>query len=82
MRLILITACYYPSCIFQILARKACNTHLYDMVTEVNAIVKQREGWNPESKYHRYSCFEIPKFLHTTPSLFESVIFLFSVSLI
>ncbi|XP_076825776.1 caspase-2-like [Clavelina lepadiformis] len=54
---------WYIQALVRVLAFHSCEKHLIEMMTMVNNLVKQREGWCPSSVNHR--CKEMSEFQST-----------------
>ncbi|XP_061054826.1 caspase-2 isoform X2 [Eubalaena glacialis] len=44
---------WYVEALAQVFSERACDKHVADMLVEVNALIKEREGYAPGTEFHR-----------------------------
>ncbi|XP_019789424.2 caspase-2 isoform X4 [Tursiops truncatus] len=54
---------WYVEALTQVFCERACDKHVADMLVEVNALIKEREGYAPGTEFHR--CKEMSEYCST-----------------
>ncbi|XP_006861254.1 PREDICTED: caspase-2 [Chrysochloris asiatica] len=54
---------WYIEALARVFSERACNMHVADMLVEVNALIKEREGYAPGTEFHR--CKEMSEYCST-----------------
>ncbi|XP_042639009.1 caspase-2 [Orycteropus afer afer] len=54
---------WYVEALARVFSERACDMHVADMLVEVNAVIKQREGYAPGTEFHR--CKEMSEYCST-----------------
>ncbi|KAB0403391.1 hypothetical protein E2I00_007408, partial [Balaenoptera physalus] len=54
---------WYVEALAQVFSERACDKHVADMLVEVNALIKEREGYAPGTEFHR--CKEMSEYCST-----------------
>ncbi|XP_028342804.1 caspase-2 [Physeter macrocephalus] len=54
---------WYVEALTQVFSERACDKHVADMLVEVNALIKEREGYAPGTEFHR--CKEMSEYCST-----------------
>ncbi|XP_054977314.1 caspase-2 isoform X1 [Sorex araneus] len=54
---------WYVEALQQVFSERACDMHVADMLVQVNALIKEREGYAPGTEFHR--CKEMSEYCST-----------------
>ncbi|XP_049630877.1 caspase-2 [Suncus etruscus] len=54
---------WYVEALKQVFSERACDMHVADMLVQVNALIKEREGYAPGTEFHR--CKEMSEYCST-----------------